>query len=147
MSDCKNNSACMDRRDFLVKAGILAGGGVLTISALGTSAFAGTFDDVTIDVAADSPLAKAGGSQIVDSSAGQIIVINEGDGKYGAFSARCTHKGGTVGYDAAAKKLVCPKHGSAFDGSTGAVVNGPADSPLKSFPAKGSGSKVTISVA
>jgi len=146
MSDCKDTPACMDRRDFLVKAGFFAGGAVLAISALSTSALAATFDDLTVEVGPDSPLAKAGGSQLVDSSAGQLIVVNEGDGKFGAFSARCTHKGGTVGYDAASKKLVCPKHGSAFDGSTGAVVNGPANDPLKSFPAKGSANKVTISV-
>src|SRR4051794_2304364 len=146
MSDCKEKSACMDRRDFLVKAGFLAGGAVLAISALGTSAFAATFEDVIVEVPADSPLAKTGGSRLIDSPAGQIIVVNEGDGKFGAFSARCTHKGGTVAYDASSKKLVCPKHGSAFDGSTGAVVTGPANDPLKSFPAKGSANKITISV-
>jgi nitrite reductase/ring-hydroxylating ferredoxin subunit len=136
----------MDRRDFLVKAGFFAGGAVLAISALGTSAFATTFEDLTVEIGPDSPLAKAGGSQVIDSSAGKLIIVNEGGAKFAAFSARCTHKGGTVGYDAAAKKLVCPKHGSAFDGSTGAVVNGPADAPLKSFPAKSSADKVTISV-
>src|SRR4051794_681594 len=105
MSDCKEKSACMDRRDFLVKVGFLAGGAVLTISALGTSAFAGTFDDLTVQIGADSPLAKTGGSQIVDSSAGQLIVINEGSGKFGAFSARCTHKGGLVNYDATSQTI------------------------------------------
>jgi len=135
----------MDRRDFLVKAGFFAGGAVLSISALGTSALAGTFQDVTVEIGPDSPLAKSGGYQLVDSSAGQLIVVNEGNGKFGAFSARCTHKGATVSYDASAKRLVCPKHGSAFDGSTGAVVNGPAESPLKSFPAQASSGKVTVS--
>ena len=111
------------------------------------AAFAGAFEDVTIDVAADSPLAKVGGSQIVDSSAGKIIVLHEADDKYLAFSAKCTHKGGLVEYDAASNKLTCPKHGSAFDGVDGKVLKGPADEPLKAYPAKAADKKVTVTVA
>ncbi len=147
MKNCNDRSACLGRREFLVKAGLVAGGVVLTVSSLGNSALGAAFEDVTVDVGADSPLAKVGGSQIVDSSAGKIIVIRAAEGKYNAFSARCTHKGALVEYDAAAKKLTCPKHGSAFDGSTGAVVNGPADAPLKSYAAKEGDKKVTVTVA
>src|SRR4051812_40302563 len=100
MKNCNDNSPCMGLREFLVKAGLAAGSVVLTVNALKGSAFANTFEDVTIEVGSDSPLAKTGGSQIVDSSAGKIIVINEGDRKFAAFSARCTHKGGMVDYDA-----------------------------------------------
>ncbi len=147
MNDCKDQAPCLGRRQFLVKAGLIVGGAVLTVSALGGSSFAAIFDDLTIDISRDSPLAKAGGSQIVDSTAGKLIVINEGDGKFAAFSARCTHKGSQVAYDAATKKMTCPKHGSAFDGSTGVVVNGPADTPLQAYPAKQAANKVTISVS
>ena len=52
MSDCKDTPACMDRRDFLVKAGFFAGGAVLAISALSTSALAATFDDLTVEKSA-----------------------------------------------------------------------------------------------
>jgi len=147
MNECKDKSSCFSRRDFLVKSALFAGGAVLTVSALNNSVFAGRFEDVTIDVTADSPLAKSGGSQIVDSSAGKIIVINEGSGNFAAFSAICTHKGAIVGYDASAKKLVCPKHGSEFDGVTGNVVKGPAEDALKSYPARETGTKVTLTVS
>ena len=147
MNDCKDQAPCLGRREFLVKAAVLAGGAVLTVSALGRSSFAAAFDDLTIDISGDSPLAKAGGSLIVDSSAGKIIVINEGDGKFTAFSALCTHKRGIVDYDSTTKKLTCPKHGSVFDGTTGAAVKGPADDPLKSYGASKNGSKVTVSVS
>src|SRR6478672_2062788 len=133
MNDCTRDAPCMGRREFLVKAGLIAGGTLLTVSSLGGAALGAAFEDVTIDVTADSPLAKAGGSQIVDSSAGKIIVINEGAGNFAAFSAICTHKGGIVGFDASVKKIICPKHGSEFDGATGAVSKGPADAPLKSY--------------
>jgi nitrite reductase/ring-hydroxylating ferredoxin subunit len=146
MNECKDQAPCLGRREFLVKAGLLAGGTVLTISALGGSSFAGTFEDLTVDISGDSPLAKSGGSQIVDSSAGKIIVINEDGSKFAAFSARCTHKGVTVKYEAASGKIKCPAHGSMFDGVTGAVVHGPAGDPLKSYATKQDAGKLTVSV-
>src|SRR4051794_18658089 len=146
MNDCKDQAPCLGRREFLVKAGLLAGGAVLTVSALGGSSFAAAFEDLTIELTADSPLSKPGGSQILDSSAGKIIVINDG-GKYLAFSAVCTHRRGIVDYDATAKKLVCPKHGSQFDGTTGAVVKGPADDPLKAYGTTKTATKVTVTVS
>ena len=146
MSDCKDKPTCFSRRDFIVKSALFAGGAVLTVSALGSSAFGTNFEDVTIDVAADGPLAKAGGFQYADSSAGKIIVINEDGTNFAAFSAKCTHKGATVKYDAASGQVRCPSHGSQFDGKTGAVTHGPASEPLPSFAAKGSGSKVTVTI-
>jgi nitrite reductase/ring-hydroxylating ferredoxin subunit len=146
MKDCNDKTACMGRREFLVKAGLVAGGVVLTVSSLGNSALGAAFEDVTVDVGADSPLAKVGGSQIVDSTAGKIIVIHEPGDKYAAFSANCTHKGAMLEYDAAANKLNCPKHGSAFDGVDGKVLHGPADEPLKAYPSKEADKKVTVTV-
>lgn len=136
----------MGRREFLVKAGLVAGGVVLTVSSLGGSALASAFEDVTIDVAADSPLAKVGGSQIVDSTAGKLIIIHEEGDKFVAFSAKCTHKGAILEYDPIGNKLNCPKHGSSFDGAAGTVLRGPAEEPLKSYPAKSSDKKVVVSV-
>jgi cytochrome b6-f complex iron-sulfur subunit len=146
MSECKDKPSCFSRRDFLVKSAFFAGGAVLTVSALGNSAFAGKFEDVTIEVATDGPLAKAGGYQIVDSTARKIIVINEDGTNFAAFSAKCTHKGVTVKYDAASGMIKCPAHGSQFDGKTGAVAHGPADDPLKSYAAKENGTKVTVTI-
>jgi nitrite reductase/ring-hydroxylating ferredoxin subunit len=147
MKDCNDKAACMGRREFLVKAGLVAGGVVLTVSSLGNSALGAAFEDVTVDIGADSPLAKVGGSQIVDSTAGKIIVIHEADDKFVAFSAKCTHKGATLEYDPIGNKLNCPKHGSSFDGAEGKVLRGPAEDPLKSFPAKEAAKKVTVTVA
>jgi len=146
MKTCNDNSACLGRREFLVKAGIIAGGVVLTVSSVGSAVGAVTFEDVTVPIGADSPLAKVGGFEIVDSSAGKLIVIREDTDKFAAFSAKCTHRGGIVDYDAEKKQIHCPKHGSRFDAETGAVVKGPADEPLKSYPAASSNSSVTVKV-
>ena len=61
MNDCDRSDACLSRREFLVKAGFAAGALVLTVSSLGSSADAMVFEDVTIAVGPDSPLAKVGG--------------------------------------------------------------------------------------
>ncbi|GAB2966976.1 Rieske (2Fe-2S) protein [Amycolatopsis acidiphila] len=56
------------------------------------------------------------------------------------FSAICTHQGCTVNPDG--NQLKCPCHGSVFDALTGAVVKGPAESPLPSIAVKVDGSSV-----
>ena len=136
----------MNRREFLVKTGLVAGGAILTISALGKTAMGMRFEDVTVAIDAASPLAKVGGFATVDSSAGKIIVIRNDKTTFSAFSAKCTHKGAQVGYNADTKQVECPKHGSKFDGSTGAVTNGPADEPLPKYAAKGSDAQVVVTV-
>lgn len=134
--------SCVGRREFLVKAGFFAGAAVLTISGLSTGAVGQPFEDLTVPVGADSPLAKTGGSLVVDSSAGKIIVVRLSDSKFAAFSALCTHKRGILTYDG--KELACPKHGSKFDLKDGHVTAGPAEAALKAYEAKGGKSDVTI---
>jgi cytochrome b6-f complex iron-sulfur subunit len=136
----------MDRREFLVKAGLVAGGLVLTVSSLRSAAFGASFEDVTVPVPADSPLAKVGGSQIVDTPAGKVIVIHAEKDEFHAFSAKCTHKGARLVYNAEAKRLDCPSHGSQFNGKTGAIVKGPAETSLASYTAKKGTDSVIVAV-
>ncbi|HEY3763756.1 MAG TPA: TQO small subunit DoxD [Gaiellales bacterium] len=56
------------------------------------------------------------------------ILIRHGDGSLAAFSAVCTHAGCQVGYGSGV--IACPCHGSEFSASTGAVLRGPAVTPL-----------------
>jgi thiosulfate dehydrogenase (quinone) large subunit len=56
------------------------------------------------------------------------IVVRQSNGKLSAHSAICTHAGCTVGYSGG--QLVCPCHGSVFDAASGAVLQGPAVTPL-----------------
>jgi Rieske Fe-S protein len=65
-----------------------------------------------------------GGGVIV----GDVVLTRSGS-QVKAFSAVCTHQGCQVN-KVAAGKIDCPCHGSVFDASTGAVVAGPAPSPL-----------------
>lgn len=136
------NPPCIDRREFLVKAGFFTGAALLTISGVSSTAAAPALEDLKVPVGPDSPLAKIGGSVVVDSSAGKIIVIRAGESKFVAFSAVCTHKRGSLTYDG--KELVCPKHGSKFDLKDGSVTAGPAETALKAYEAKGGSTEVTV---
>ena len=143
MKDCNDSAACMGRREFLVKAGLVAGGMVLTVSSLNAAV---PFEDVKIEIGLDSKLAKVGGSQVVDSTAGKLIVIRTDEAKFVAYSARCTHKRAVLGYDHVKKQLICPSHGSKFDAANGSVANGPAEVALQSYAAKGDAAAVTVTV-
>lgn len=100
----------------------------------------GTGSDIKIDLSlpANADLLVAGGFLLVSD----IIVINSA-GSYIALSALCTHSGCKVSYNASAGNLPCPCHGSVFS-IAGAVVNGPADSPLQVYSITKSGNLLTI---
>jgi len=87
-----------------------------------------------------SDLGTSGGF-VIESS---IIIINTGDG-YLALSSVCTHNGCTVSYDHDAGNLPCPCHGSKFS-TSGSVVNGPADSPLRRYDISQEGEVLTIAL-
>ena len=146
MKNCNDLSDCGSRREFLVKSALVAGGLVLSLSGAG-SAIGNAFEDVSVTIDAKSPLNKVGGSVVVDSTAGKIVILRTGEAAFVAFSAKCTHKGGIIEFDPASKQFVCPKHGSRFDSATGAVKEGPAESPIKPFTAKGTSASVTVTVA
>ena len=98
-----------------------------------------------IGPASDVPVGQAASFQ--DPATGDpSIVIQPSPGKFLAFDAVCPHAGCTVGYDPAAKVIICPCHGSQFNASTGAVEVGPAATGLTSIViAKGSNGQLYVS--
>ena len=64
-----------------------------------------------------------------------MIVVRTGEMAFSAYSAVCTHKSGTLKYDAESKMLVCPLHNSKFD-AAGKPVSGPAKLPLATYGAQ-----------
>lgn len=62
---------------------------------------------------------------------GAFIVGHDAGGLF-AFSTSCTHQGCTIGAPSSTGATTCPCHGARFDGN-GAVVQGPARTPLPHF--------------
>lgn len=75
---------------------------------------------------------------------GNIIIIRSSDAVYLALSKLCTHSDCTVTYNPSTQEIPCPCHGSKFS-KEGAVINGPATSPLKKYDVKVNGNMLTIS--
>ena len=69
----------------------------------------------------------AGGGVVLSKSG--VVVTKDATGSIHAFSATCTHQGCTVS-SVSNGTINCPCHGSRFNASTGAVVQGPATRPL-----------------
>lgn len=95
---------------------------------------------LTIDLTAAkySNLGSAGGFV----KEGDIIIINTGD-EFIALSNICTHQGCIVSYDPGNNNLPCPCHGSVYS-TSGSVLQGPADAPLKKYELSQEGDILTI---
>jgi Rieske Fe-S protein len=89
-------------------------------AAMGTGAAAGTL----LGLAADIPV---GGGKVF--LAEKVVVTQPAKGVFKAFSAVCTHVG-CICNQVANGTIDCPCHGSEFKITDGAVVTGPAPTPL-----------------
>ena len=82
-----------------------------------------------------SPLASVAAVQaagsVVAGTDTPILLASSG-GKVVAHTAICTHQGCTVAAKGA--EADCPCHGSKYNATTGAVLNGPAQLPLATVP-------------
>jgi len=78
--------------------------------------------------------AVSGNSPVVMLLNDVEVLLVKVDGKIFATSARCTHRGCSLGEGWLDKgHLVCGCHLSKFDPKSGSVVDGPASNPLKVF--------------
>lgn len=85
---------------------------------------------------ADSPAdVPPGGGAVVRIGGHACAVHRDDDGALHAVSARCTHLGCLVAFNAAERTWECPCHGSRY-GTDGTVLEGPANRPLESRDAE-----------
>ncbi len=82
-------------------------------------------------VGSSSSVPVGGSAAFTDPASGDpALVIQQAADHFVAFDAICPHAGCTVAYQASAKIIACPCHGSEFNPRTGDVVNGPATTGL-----------------
>ena len=78
---------------------------------------------------------------------GRAIAIFDLGGTCRAVDDECTHAGGSLSEGEVEGGIVtCPWHGARFDLSTGAVLSGPAGSPVRSYPVRIEGSGIWLDV-
>jgi cytochrome b6-f complex iron-sulfur subunit len=147
------------RRAVLQGIGVAVAGSIVVSAGCGGPADSTTTDgappdspagscptnDLCLDVtkAPYTALANAGGSVLVSSSQGRLLVIRSSATMVEALSSACTHAGVTVGYTSSTMKIDCPAHGAQFS-LTGAVLRGPANTPLRSYVTTLAGNIITI---
>lgn len=140
----------MERRQFFSLAGI----GVATVIASNFLESCSKSDSSNTDVKPQNSnividlsdptyagLATKGGAVVK----GSVLIIHLPSDEYIALSKMCTHQGCTVGFDGSST-IVCPCHGSKYN-TTGAVINGPAASPLAKYQTQLNGNMLTVVMA
>jgi Rieske Fe-S protein len=138
------------RREFLKLVQVGVGGSALLSVLPGCDSAGGAAVEGSVTVTggkavltfAQFPqLAAAGGGVVVSAGGVPIAVLRTGTSAAIALSAICTHQGCTVAYQGGS--LNCPCHGSRFS-STGAVLGGPASSPLPALTATLNAADITV---
>jgi nitrite reductase/ring-hydroxylating ferredoxin subunit len=78
---------------------------------------------------------------------GVKIAVASVDGTMYAFGNTCTHRQCPLAKGELEDTTVtCPCHGSQFDVTTGAVLRGPAEDPVESYPIRIEDDAIQISV-
>jgi 3-phenylpropionate/trans-cinnamate dioxygenase ferredoxin component len=75
------------------------------------------------------------------------VVLARVDGAWYAFDNVCTHMQCPLSMgDLDGIRVECPCHGSAFDVTSGGVLNGPATEPVETFPVRVEGQDLQVAV-
>ncbi len=100
-------------------------------------------DEAFIDAGTAGELAP-GKMKRVDAGGRRILVANV-DGRYCAADDTCTHEEASLSTGVLKGALVkCPLHGSRFNVCTGAALEEPAESDLRTYPVKLAGGRILV---
>jgi cytochrome b6-f complex iron-sulfur subunit len=163
-TNIKSGSLSEARRDFLKKSGSMA-----VMSMFGVAFFTSCSTDdpdpniggsnnppanntgitvtpnaITVDLAAATTLAAAGGWTLITSA--RVLIVNLGNNNFNALTSVCTHTQCDRNWTFNNNVFTCTCHGSRFN-TNGSVVNGPATQPLSSYPASVSNNVLTVDLS
>ncbi len=132
MSEAPESPAPSRRTLLCGAAAVLAAGGTVAVSGCSSSASStdsGSAAKTPVDVGPASAVPVGGGTVYREK---RIVVTQPTEGQYKAFSAKCTHAGCIVD-QVKNQKIQCPCHSSMFGIADGAVMDGPAPTPLPAY--------------
>jgi Rieske Fe-S protein len=89
-------------------------------------------------------LANVGDSAVQQGVIVVRIAAGNTESAFTAVQVACTHQGNSINYNAGQGIFICPAHGSGFS-KNGAVVLGPAASPLQKYNVVVDGNTLTVS--
>lgn len=154
MSPTSSTPASLDRRTVLRCAGAacVGAGAAVTLAACGGSDEGSGGTAATTGSTATTEAGSGGGVSTSDIPVGGgtvyaeagYVVTQPTEGQFKAFSSMCTHQNLPVG-GVADGTIDCFNHGSKFDITTGAVVNGPATTALPTKTVTVDGDTITVS--
>ena len=97
--------------------------------------------DERVAAASDVPLNEV---RVVEC-AGRSLALSNVDGEYYAIDNVCTHDGGPLGEGRIRNgRVICPRHGAAFDAKTGRVISLPAVKSVQAYPVTRDGDELFI---
>jgi cytochrome b6-f complex iron-sulfur subunit len=96
---------------------------------------------INITVSPYNSLNTAGGFYVDKTN--NIIIARTLTNEFIAVSSLCTHQQVTIDFQASNNRFYCSAHGSAFF-TTGAVLNGPAETALKQYKTTLSGNNLRV---
>jgi len=73
----------------------------------------------------------------------KVVVVQQSEGDFKAFTAVCTHQGCLVG-QVEGEEIQCPCHGSVFSIADGSVLDGPAPAPLEEVAISVEGDQIVL---
>jgi 3-phenylpropionate/trans-cinnamate dioxygenase ferredoxin component len=72
--------------------------------------------------------------RVLRCAGGRELAVSNIDGTLYAIDDLCTHDGGTLGEGRLRNgRVICPRHGAAFDARTGKVISLPAVKSVSSY--------------
>lgn len=147
-NDC---NTCPSRRSFLASSGVALAGlaaapALASLQGCGgdTSSIPKLAGDVIVPISSIPGLSAAGGvGELTDGNYDyKIIVRNNGNGQYQAWSSYCNHEGCEVDYVGTGFDCAC--HGATWN-AQGVLKSGPATEDLLEFAVTVNGDSLTIS--
>lgn len=83
--------------------------------------------------------------RVVACAGGRSLALSNVDGELHAIDNVCTHDGGPLGEGRLQRgRILCPRHGAAFDAKTGAALTLPAVKGVESYAVSIEGDDVLI---